>query len=114
MATPDLIELCDEAAVEPGGALRVEASGLLLAVFNLDGRFFVTDDTCTHGPGSLSGGFIEGEVVECDFHGGCFHIPTGRPVKPPCTLPVRTFAVTRRDGKICIDPTAGTVAEGAP
>jgi nitrite reductase/ring-hydroxylating ferredoxin subunit len=40
--------------VDVGGALRVEKDDLILAVFNVDGEFFVTDDACTHGPGSLS------------------------------------------------------------
>jgi nitrite reductase/ring-hydroxylating ferredoxin subunit len=99
-----LIALCPTADVAPGSALRVEAGERVLAVFNVDGAFYATDDACTHGPGSLSAGFVEGDVVECDFHGGCFHIPTGKPVKAPCTEPVRTFPVTLRDGKIWIDP----------
>jgi nitrite reductase/ring-hydroxylating ferredoxin subunit len=99
-----MIALCDQSAVEPGAAIRVEIPDRLLAVFNIDGTFYVTDDTCTHGPGSLSAGFIEGDVVECDFHGGCFHIPTGKPVKAPCTDPVRCFPVTLRDGKVWIEP----------
>ncbi|MBI3517669.1 MAG: non-heme iron oxygenase ferredoxin subunit [Proteobacteria bacterium] len=98
-----LIELCNAADVEPGTALRVEAADRLLAVFNIDGAFYVTADACSHGPGSLSAGAIEGDVVECDFHGGCFHIPTGQPVKPPCTEPVPVFAVTLRDGKVWIE-----------
>jgi nitrite reductase/ring-hydroxylating ferredoxin subunit len=97
------IALCGVDAVEPGTALRVDTPDRLFAVFNLDGTFYVTEDTCSHGPGSLSAGFIDGDVVECDFHAGCFHIPTGRPVKPPCTEPVQTFAVTVRDGKVWID-----------
>jgi nitrite reductase/ring-hydroxylating ferredoxin subunit len=59
------IDLCSTAEVAPGNALKVDKAGLVLAVFNLDGEFFVTDDACTQGPGSLSEGFIEGEVVEC-------------------------------------------------
>src|SRR5213075_2897862 len=54
------IELCSTADVAPGMAIKVEQSGLELAVFNVDGEFYVTDDHCTHGPGSLSEGFIEG------------------------------------------------------
>src|ERR671931_2963001 len=71
------IRLCSAADVAPGTAVRVETHGLTLAVFNLDGAFYVTDDHCTHGPGSLSEGFIEGDVVECNFHGGQFNIKTG-------------------------------------
>ena len=98
-----LTALCRTADVAPGTALRVEAAARLFAVFNVDGAFYVTADACSHGPGSLSAGFIEGDVVECDFHGGCFHIPTGKPVKPPCTEPVAVFAATVRDGKVWID-----------
>jgi nitrite reductase/ring-hydroxylating ferredoxin subunit len=48
------IELCNAADVTPGNALKVETDDLTLAVFNVDGEFYVTDDACTHGPGSLS------------------------------------------------------------
>ena len=46
------IELCNTADVAPGTALKVEHAGLELAVFNVDGTYYVTDDHCTHGPGS--------------------------------------------------------------
>ena len=46
------IELCSTDDVAPGAALKVETEGLTLAVFNVDGQFYVTDDLCTHGPGS--------------------------------------------------------------
>ena len=79
---PTKIELCNASDVEAGAVLKVEKDDLTLAVFNLDGEFFVTDDHCTHGPGSLSEGFVEGDVVECNFHGGQFNIKTGAVVGP--------------------------------
>ena len=85
------IALCTAAEVAPGSAIRIEKGALTLAVFNLDGDFCVTDDACTHGPGSLSEGFIEGETVQCDFHNGVFNIRTGEVVAPPCMVPVKTY-----------------------
>ena len=41
------MELCSAADIEEGGALRIEAGGLTLAVFNVGGSFYVTDDHCT-------------------------------------------------------------------
>jgi len=73
------LQLCPTADVPEGGAIKVERDDLILAVFNLGGRYFVTDDACTHGPGSLSEGEIEGEEVECNFHNGAFNIITGVP-----------------------------------
>ena len=103
-----LLELCATSEVPEGGALKVEREGLILAVFNLGGRFFVTDDACTHGPGSLSEGDVDGEVVECNFHHGAFHIPSGRVEAPPCMVPLRTYAVSVVDGKVCIAPPSGS------
>ena len=96
------IELCSTEEVAAGTALKVETEGLELAVFNLDGTFYVTDDHCTHGPGSLSEGEIDGDVVECNFHGGCFNIKTGEVVEPPCIVPVRTYQTRVEGGKVVI------------
>jgi nitrite reductase/ring-hydroxylating ferredoxin subunit len=98
-----MLAICSTDEVPEGGAIRVERGGLVLAVFNLAGRFFVTDDACTHGPGSLSEGEIDGEIVECNFHNGAFHIPTGRVEAPPCMIPLRTYVASVVDGKVCIE-----------
>ncbi|MEP7208425.1 MAG: non-heme iron oxygenase ferredoxin subunit [Casimicrobiaceae bacterium] len=110
-STGNLITLCETAQVPEGGALKVEPPGYALAVFNLGGKFFVIDDQCTHGPGSLSEGTVEDDVVECDFHNGAFNIITGEVVAPPCMEPVRTYRVVVQDGKIAIDP--DQLADGA-
>jgi nitrite reductase/ring-hydroxylating ferredoxin subunit len=102
---PSKIELCNATEVAAGAALRVELEkeGLTLAVFNLDGAFYVLDDMCTHGPGSLSEGLIEGDVVECNFHGGQFNIRTGEVALPPCMVPMKTYAATVENGKVVIE-----------
>ena len=100
---PNRIDLCSAADVAPGSALKVETGGLTLAVFNVDGAFYVTDDLCTHGPGSLSEGYIEGDVVECNFHNGQFNIRTGEVVSPPCMVPVKTYPVTVVEGRVTIE-----------
>jgi len=97
------LDLCATSDVAPGTALKIEVENLALAVFNLDGEFFVTDDLCTHGPGSLSEGYIEGDVVECNFHNGQFNIRTGEVVSPPCTVPIKIYPVTVRDGRVTIE-----------
>jgi biphenyl 2,3-dioxygenase ferredoxin component len=97
------IDLCSTAEVAPGTAIRVESGGLALAVYNVDGEFFVTDDACTHGPGLLSEGFIEGDVVECNFHNGQFNIKTGEVVSPPCMVPIKTYKAVVDNGRVLIE-----------
>src|SRR6266446_754377 len=103
VAMPTRIELCNTSEVQPGAALKVETGDLALAVFNLDGEFYVTDDSCTHGPGSLSEGYIEGDVIECNFHNGQFNIKTGEVVSPPCMVPIKTYPTVVEDGKVFIE-----------
>jgi len=97
------IELCATDEVDVGAAIKVEKEDLSVAVFNVDGEFYVTDDLCTHGPGSLSEGFIEGDVVECNFHNGQFNIKTGEVVAPPCMIPIKTYPTTVENGKVFIE-----------
>ena len=97
------IELCRVADVEPGSALKVESGELVVAVFNIDGQFYVINDHCTHGPGSLSEGYIDGDIIECNFHNGQFNIRTGEVVSPPCMVPVKTYAVIVENGTVCIE-----------
>ena len=100
---PSKIELCNADDVAVGAALKVEKEGLSVAVFNVDGEFYVLDDLCTHGPGSLSEGYIEGDVVECNFHNGQFNIRTGEVVLPPCMIPMKTYPTSVENGKVVIE-----------
>lgn len=96
------IELCSTGDVPEGSALKIEVENLELAVFNLEGQFYVIDDRCTHGPGSLSEGYIDGDIVECNFHNGAFNIKTGEVAEPPCVIPIRTYKVLVEDGKVVV------------
>ena len=97
------IDLCSATDVTPGNALKVEKDDLVVAVFNVDGEYFVTDDLCTHGPGSLSEGYIEDDVIECNFHNGQFNIRTGEVVAPPCMVPIKTYKTMVENGRVIIE-----------
>jgi nitrite reductase/ring-hydroxylating ferredoxin subunit len=97
------VELCRVEEVNPGEPQKVEVYGLTLAVYNVDGEFYVTDDHCTHGPGSLSEGFLEGDVIECNFHQGKFNVRTGEVVAPPCFIPIKTYPAFVENGVVYIE-----------
>jgi nitrite reductase/ring-hydroxylating ferredoxin subunit len=82
---------------EAGGLLGRSIRGIPLAVYQVSGACFVTSDRCTHGQGRLSAGYLEGFLIECPLHQGLFDVRTGEAKGPPCTEPLRTFAV-RREG----------------
>jgi nitrite reductase/ring-hydroxylating ferredoxin subunit len=99
-----LVALCASAEIEPDTPVRVLLDNVAYAVFSLNGRFYVTQDHCTHGPGSLAEGFVMGTEIECPFHQGRFDIRTGQPTAAPCTQALRTWTVHAIDGQLFIDP----------
>ena len=87
-----MIQICDITDVADDRGLKVDVDGVgTLAVFRFDGTYFVVDDKCTHGLGSLSTGKIVGNQVICPFHRGAFNFTTGEATVRPCVAAVRTY-----------------------
>jgi len=94
-------QICKVDDVAPGASLRVELEGLPpLAVFNVDGGFYVINDTCSHGEASLCEGEIEDGQVECPWHNAKFCIKSGKALTFPAVEPQRTYIVAVEDGAV--------------
>lgn len=107
-----LTRLCDLDDVEEDEPYRAEIDEIGYAVFQLGDAYFVTADLCTHGPGCLSDGFVEGFEVECPFHQGRFDLRTGAPTAPPCEIAIQTWDPVIRDGGIYINIAKRKPAKG--
>jgi nitrite reductase/ring-hydroxylating ferredoxin subunit len=96
-----------QAADVPEGEVRgFRLGGLPIAVYNIDGSFYATEDRCTHGLASLSEGMVDGELIECPLHFGAFNIKTGAAAAPPCSIAIRTFQVREEDGQLLVEAPA--------
>lgn len=89
--------LVDE--LPPGAVRRVSLDGQAVAVYNVDGTFYATQDECTHAGGPLSEGELSDKVVTCPWHASCFDVTDGAVVCKPAIRPLQTFRV-RVDGEI--------------
>jgi nitrite reductase/ring-hydroxylating ferredoxin subunit len=98
-----VVALCPVSELSENSVRRVEAGGKTLAVYNIGGQFYATDDECTHGAASLADGLLDGDVIECTLHFGAFDVKTGAVVSPPCSIPLRTYKVEVRDGQVWAD-----------
>ena len=88
-----MIPVCKVADIPADAGLRVELPGHApVAVFHIEGAYFVIDDLCTHGEASLADGELDGLEIICPYHMGSFDLRTGEPVAAPCTIPVKTYA----------------------
>src|ERR1700691_1463044 len=98
-----LVRVCAKSEVGPESVKAFAVADRRLAVYNIAGTFYITDDECTHAAASLADGMLEGDVIECCVHMGSFHVPTGDVVQPPCEVPLRTYRVVAKDDDIYAD-----------
>lgn len=83
-----------------------DVDGHRVALFHLKGEFYAIDDICTHEEASLSDGAIDGDTVECPWHGALFNIKTGAALTMPAVTPVRTYAVKVEGDQVLVDVAA--------
>ncbi len=99
----DLTKLCATSDIAEGAIKSFEVGNNVLAVYNVGGEFFVTDNECTHGAASLAEGILEDDVIECTLHFGAFNVKTGKAVQAPCFTALRTYKVVVQDGQVMVD-----------
>jgi nitrite reductase (NADH) small subunit/3-phenylpropionate/trans-cinnamate dioxygenase ferredoxin subunit len=79
----DFVTVAKIGDIPPGTGRTVEVKGIWIALFNVNGRFYAVDNTCPHSGGPLGEGKLDGEIVECPWHGWRFNVRTGeRPDVP--------------------------------
>ena len=94
------VNVAPENDIAPGSFKVVDLDDVMIAVFNIDGKFFAIEDVCTHDYETLTGGPIKGCEIICPRHGARFDITTGEALSPPAYEAVSTFPVRQVDGMI--------------
>ncbi len=79
------------AEVAAGQMVKAEVADKNLAIYNLNGSFYATDNECTHAYAMLTDGTIDGDVVECPLHGGAFEIKTGKGLGAPIFCDIKCY-----------------------
>lgn len=99
----NVVRVCAQADVAPETVKAFEVGDRRLAVYNIDGKFYATDDECTHASASLADGMLEGDVIECSMHFGAFNVRTGAVEAPPCSVALRTYKVVLEGEDVFVD-----------
>lgn len=81
------------ADVPEGDVIGVQVGGKEIALYEVDGEVFATDNICTHGHARLSDGFLEGREIECPLHQGRFDVCSGQAMCVPLTENIKTYTV---------------------
>ncbi|KUP97356.1 non-heme iron oxygenase ferredoxin subunit [Thermobifida cellulosilytica] len=99
--------VCSLGDLPEEGALSVEIGDTPVAVVRSEGQVYAISDICSHAEVNLSEGEVEDGTIECWLHGSCFDLRSGKPLNPPATQAVPTYAV-KIDGDdvlVSLDPT---------
>ncbi len=90
------------ADIPPGGTRAVKLDDTRsVALFNVDGRIYATNNQCPHMGYPLTRGTVRHGVVTCDWHGRSFDLAGGGCFMPGCD-DLETFPVELRNGDVWI------------
>ena len=90
----------------PGEVAKVQYGVADILVGNVGGSFFAVGSTCPHAemPIVEDRADLDGETVECEWHGSLFNVTTGAVEGGPAVLPVQKFAVKVEGDDIFVGP----------
>jgi len=63
----------------------------MIAVCNVDGKYYAFRDECTHQALPLSDGMLEGKRLTCSYHSAEFNVETGEALCLPAVDAIETF-----------------------
>lgn len=81
------------ASLRRDDVVAVAVAGAQIALYDIGGEIFATDNLCTHGDARLCDGFLEDGTIECPLHQGRFDVRSGKALCKPLTENLRTYPI---------------------
>lgn len=97
------IDVASLEAVAVGDVTAVKVNGKELALYEVEGAIYASDNLCTHGAARMSDGFLEGHEIECPLHQGKFNVCTGKALCAPLTEDIKTYPVRIERNRVLLD-----------
>ena len=96
----EFVPVLADAELQEAEMKRADAEGVPVLLVRCEGDVCALAHTCSHLGGPLSEGKLEGDVVQCPWHGSRFNVRDGSVVDGPATFPQPRFETRVRDGQI--------------
>ena len=97
------IDLMSKDDVFENEVISAQINGKDLAIYDVNGEVFATDNICSHGNARLCEGFLEGHEIECPHHQGRFDIRNGKALCAPLTDDIKTYPIKIENNRVFID-----------
>ena len=104
MSSNDYIRVAKVSDISEGQIIAVEVERELIVLSKLDGEIYAINEMCGHSNGPLADGFVDGDQIECPWHGSRFCLTTGEVMQGPATEPVARYAVRVEGDDIFLGP----------
>ena len=111
MSTRSWVQVAAAADIPEGEARTYDVGPGRVAVARVEGQFYAVQDLCSHDDGPLGAGNLDGFSIQCPRHGARFDVRTGAVSRMPAVLPIQTFPVMEKDGKVNVALPEGAVAD---
>jgi 3-phenylpropionate/trans-cinnamate dioxygenase ferredoxin subunit len=89
----EFVRVCRVSDLPDPGKTIVKLGDRTVALFRVAGKFWATDDRCTHDGGQLVAGRLEGYTIVCPRHGARFNVRTGEVLSPPAAVDLAVHQV---------------------
>jgi len=89
----DFVKVAKISEILPGEVKSYLVENEVIAICNVEGKFYALKDECTHLEFPLSDGLLEGETITCAHHGAEFDVRSGEALCMPAVEPVDTYEV---------------------
>jgi nitrite reductase/ring-hydroxylating ferredoxin subunit len=83
--------------------IGVEIGGEAIALYNLEGEIYATDNICSHAFALLSDGYLGDGTIECPLHAARFDVKTGKVLCAPATKDIRSYRTKLEGDDILVD-----------
>jgi naphthalene 1,2-dioxygenase system ferredoxin subunit len=97
------IDIASKEDVPEDDVMGIDVNAKSIALYQVDGEIFATDNICTHGNARLCDGFLEGHEIECPLHQGKFDIRNGKALCAPLTEDIQVYPVKIDGGRVFVE-----------
>jgi nitrite reductase/ring-hydroxylating ferredoxin subunit len=88
--------------VSPGTIRELEVGDKVIALANVEGKFFAVNNVCLHRGGPLGEGELDRQVVTCPWHGWQFDVTNGQ-LLTNASLTLACYPVEVRGEDVFVD-----------
>ena len=100
---PSWVEAVPLDRIEDEDVVRFDYGGKTFVIVRIGEAAYALDGLCTHEAAHLADGIVIDHVIECPMHNGRFDVRSGRALRAPACIDLRSYKTKIENGKVWID-----------